>query len=66
MTNECVDYWMHGNKSLNNLCTDYSEWKQRFYLVLEINIIDYQNYATYNLNLHPIYHYETRNSLFCE
>ena len=29
VTNEHVDFWIHGNKSLKNLCTDYDGWKQR-------------------------------------
>ena len=29
ITNKHVDYWIHGNKSQKNLCTDYDGWKQR-------------------------------------
>ena len=29
ITNKYVYYWMHGNQSLKNLCTDYNGWKQR-------------------------------------
>ena len=32
ITNKYVYYWIHGNKSLKNLCTDYNGWKQRLYV----------------------------------
>ena len=32
ITNTYVDYWMHTNKSLKNLCTDYHGWKQCLYV----------------------------------
>ena len=28
IANKHVDYWIHGNISLQNLCTDYYGWKQ--------------------------------------
>ena len=31
ITNKYVDYWIHGNISLEILCTDYNGWKQPLY-----------------------------------
>ena len=36
ITNEYVDYWIHGNISLKILCTDYNGWKQPLYYEIQI------------------------------
>ena len=36
ITNEHVDYWIHGNNSTKIPCTDYAEWKQHLFMIIVI------------------------------